>query len=98
MKKNLKHRIPKHRKGAWFVNIRNSYIPVSWQGWLTYIPFVVALIAILDAGYKNLITANLDDLSILQRIWTAITYTAINIVPGFVAVGALMTWLAIKKS
>ena len=34
----------KHSKNqAWFKPLRGSYIPITWKGWLTYIPYVVYL-------------------------------------------------------
>ncbi|HUD06580.1 MAG TPA: hypothetical protein VMR34_01710 [Candidatus Saccharimonadales bacterium] len=40
-------------KNSWFIAIRGSYLPVSWQGWLTYIPFVGYLVGSLLVVYKQ---------------------------------------------
>ncbi|MEO5499021.1 MAG: hypothetical protein ABIR46_00810 [Candidatus Saccharimonadales bacterium] len=50
-------RLPKPKKGAWFIPIHWSYLPASWQGWLTYIPFIVFLIGtfmIVDRNTQDL--------------------------------------------
>ena len=73
----------KHRKGAWFTPLRGSYIPVSWQGWLTYIPFVAYLIYSLIVAFDY--TGN---------NWKAVLW----IVPNWTAAAVVMTWLAKVKS
>ncbi len=46
----------KHKKGAWFVALRGSYIPVSREGWLTYIPYLILLflppVILVAADYR----------------------------------------------
>lgn len=42
MKKRQKYTA---KKGAWFAKFHGNYIPASWQGWLTYIPYIGFLIA-----------------------------------------------------
>jgi uncharacterized membrane protein len=73
----------KHRKGAWFTQIRGSYIPVSWQGWLTYIPFVAYLVYSLVVAFDY--TGN----SLKAVLW---------IVPNWVAATVIMTWVARRTS
>jgi hypothetical protein len=73
----------KHKKGAWFVPLRGSYIPISWQGWLTYIPFMGYLVYSLVVGHQY--TGN--DLK-----------TVLWVVPNWVAAAVVMTWLAKSKS
>ncbi|HEY4160445.1 MAG TPA: hypothetical protein VGM08_00090 [Candidatus Saccharimonadales bacterium] len=69
----------KHRRGAWFAPLRGSYIPVSWQGWLTYVPFVAYL------GYSLLVAFNYTG-----NNWKAVLW----IVPNWVAAAVIMTWIA----
>jgi hypothetical protein len=69
----------KHRKGAWFAPVRGSYIPVSWKGWLTYIPFVVYLVYSMYVA--NAYTGN---------NWKAVLW----IVPNWVAAAVVLTWVA----
>lgn len=40
MSSKAKKNTPKPRKGAWFVRVRRSYLPVSRRGWLLYIPLI----------------------------------------------------------
>lgn len=67
------------RKGAWFTPLRGSYIPVSWQGWLTYIPFTAYLLYSWFVAFAN------TDNNFEAVLW---------IVPNWVAATAVMTWLA----
>ncbi len=38
---------------VWFVKIRGSYLPRSWQGWILYIPFILFLLATLYISTKG---------------------------------------------
>jgi len=69
----------KVRKGAWFVAIRGSYLPVSWQGWITYIPFTAYLAYSLVVAFAY--TGN----NLKAMLW---------IVPNWVAAAIVMTWIA----
>ncbi|MEO6761502.1 MAG: hypothetical protein ABI220_03970 [Candidatus Saccharimonadales bacterium] len=82
MAKHINH-IPKHKKGAWFVPLRASYLPVSWQGWTTYTLLVAYLIIVLIYGWQ--LTA-----SFAQAV--------LFIVPNFVAAAVILTWVAKTKS
>jgi hypothetical protein len=78
-----KRKIPGHKKGAWFAALRGSYIPVSWKGWLTYIPFVAYLVFAFIYGRWHT---------------DSIAEAVLFIVPNFVAAAAIMTWIAKNKS
>lgn len=80
----MKHRkLPKPRKGAWFVPLRGSYLPVTWQGWLLYIPFVsYAIISLLFVVNRSG--------SFLEIV--------INLLPYWLSVLVAMTWIAKQKS
>jgi len=41
---NMKKKRPVAKKGARYVAYHGNYIPASWQGWLTYIPYTGFLI------------------------------------------------------
>jgi hypothetical protein len=71
------------KKGAWFVPVRGSYLPVSTKGWLTYVPFIVYLVFALIIGWRN-----------SAEIGTVILF----VVPNWVAATVVMTWLAAHKS
>jgi branched-subunit amino acid transport protein len=73
----------KLKKGAWFIKIRGSYLPDSWQGWLTYVPFVIFLVGAYVVGTGS-----------GHSVATAIY----QVVPAWVAAGVVMTWIAARKS
>ncbi|HTK39328.1 MAG TPA: hypothetical protein VL362_00515 [Patescibacteria group bacterium] len=81
MKRSTK--VPKPRKGAWFVPVRGSYLPASWQAWLLYVPYVYYLVATLW---------------MVVHSSESLTAMAINLVPYWVAGVAVMTWIAKQKS
>lgn len=73
----------KVKKGAWFVAIRGSYLPVSWQGWLMYLPFTAYLVYSLIVAFAY--TGN----NLKAVLW---------IVPNWVAAAVVMTWIAKRTS
>lgn len=75
--------LPKSRKGAWFVPVRWSYIPVSWQGWLLYVPFIYFLTITFIA---------------VDRSSHSVSDTLIGIVPFWVSAAVVMHWIASHKS
>lgn len=78
-KKSTKHpKLHAHPTG-WFVAVRGSYLPNSWQAWLTYFPFVAYLVFALLYGLNH----------------TDSTAQAILfIIPNWVAAAVIMTWVA----
>lgn len=76
-------KLPKVKKGAWFVKLRGSYLPMTWQGRLTYIPYLGYLMAVLVFA--------------AQTSENAMQFVMI-IVPQWVAAVAIMTWIAARKS
>lgn len=79
----MKQRLPKLKKGAWFYRVRGSYLPGTWQGWLTYIPFVVYLI------WPLMYVSNRD---------FGISASVFIVVPQWIAAAVVMTWIASYKS
>lgn len=73
----------KYHQKVWFRRTRGSYLPVSAEGWLTYVPFLVYLIFALAAGINET-----DSMAV------AILF----IVPNWVAVTVVMTYIAAHKS
>lgn len=73
----------KSKKAKWFVPVRGSYLPSSWQGWLTYLPFTAYLLFALYFGWQD-----------TDSTAKAVLY----IVPNWIAATAIMTWLAKRTS
>lgn len=67
----------------WFVKVRGSYLPNSWQAWLLYMPFTFFLVA-------SLVVAIRLDASVGRVIYT--------VFPQWVAAAVVMTWVAAQKS
>lgn len=74
---------PKPRKGAWFVKVRGSYLPASWQGWLTYIPYVSFLVASMI--YVNQTASTLIEIPV-------------RVLPYWVSAVIIMHWVASRNS
>jgi hypothetical protein len=70
-------------KNAWFYKIRGSYLPANKYGWLSYIPFIAYLGFSLVVGIKD-----------VSKVWVAILFVVAN----WMAAGAVITMLAIRKS
>lgn len=81
-KRNTK-RVPRPKNGAWFVAVRGSFLPCSWQGWLTYAPFTLYLLYSLWVAFEY--TGN----NLKAVLW---------VVPNWVAATVVMTWIAQQKS
>lgn len=73
----------KTKKHPWFIPVRGSYLPHSWQGWLLYVPFSAYLIFALVEGWQN--TDN----------WTK---ALLFIIPNWLAATVVMTWIAQRTS
>lgn len=81
MRKHTKR--PKLSKGAWFYKVRGSYLPATWQGRLTYVPFVAFLLWSLTYIFNT-----------TDSVATAILLAF----PAWVASAIVMTWIAANKS
>ncbi len=71
------------KNNAWFIQVRGSYLPNSWQAWLSYIPFVAYLVFSLIVAFDY--TGN----NVKAILW---------IVPNWVAAAVIMTWIAKQTS
>ena len=78
-----KWKTSKAKRGAWFVKVRGSYLPVSWQGWLTYVPFTGFLVTVVIAAARS-------EHSVSDAFYM--------VFPQWVAAAVVMTWLAARKS
>jgi hypothetical protein len=73
-----------HKKQTvWFKKVRGSYLPCSWQGALTYIPFLAFLVT---------------SLVLTLRQQTSLAMAVLLIFPQWVAAAVVMTWLASRTS
>jgi hypothetical protein len=71
------------RKNKWFKKVRGSYLPSSWQGWLTYIPFIFLLVGSV----------------ILTKVHTSSDwYIILQVFADWVTIAVVMTWFASIKS
>lgn len=73
----------KKSKNAWFISVRGSYLPNSWQGWLTYIPYSAYVIGIMVYALSN------------SADWL---HAVPVIVPNWIVALVVMTWIAQRKS
>lgn len=67
----------------WFIKVRGSYLPVTWQAWLLYVPFVSFLILVVISAVND--NNQVDDMFYA-------------IFPQWVAAAIVMTWVASQKS
>lgn len=67
----------------WFIKVRGSYLPSSWQGWLTYAPYAAYVIGILLFALDN------------TSDWL---HAVPIIVPNWLVALIAMTWVAEHKS
>jgi branched-subunit amino acid transport protein len=72
-----------NKNKKWFKKIRGSYLPNSWQGWLTYIPYLAYLIGSVFV-IKSQTTHGWSIFYALSAQWVAAT--------------VVMTWVAQHKS
>ena len=83
MAHKAKRKLQKNKPEVWFVPVRGSYLPISRQGWLMYLPFIGYLILTLVAGVR----------------YSSSTAIAVSIIIlSWLAAGLVMTYVAAKKS
>ncbi len=68
---------------VWFKKVRGSYLPDSWQGWLTYVPFIGYLVISVFVAYYH--STSYGEMLFL-------------IFPQWVATAVVMQWIADHKS
>jgi hypothetical protein len=79
----MKKKMPKVKKGAWFIKVRGSYLPRTWQAWVSYIPFV---------GFLAWAQWVLMDAALEPAVAVLIYFACL------VCSGGIMTWIAVQKS
>ena len=67
----------------WFIRLRGSYLPNSIAGWLTYIPYVCYLFAVLAFVVHY-------NYGLVESIFV--------LVPNWVAAAVVLQWFASNKS
>lgn len=92
------HSIPKARKGAWFVEVRGSYIPASRKGWLTYIPYIFFIIVGFGAVFNSLLSCFTTYNCGGSTVITILLYDIMILIPYYVALIVIMHWIAKRKS
>lgn len=73
----------KKKSDKWFIKVRGSYLPNSWQAWALYVPFVTFLFTVMCAAIRN------------EHSASDMFYA---IFPQWVAAAVVMTWIASQKS
>jgi hypothetical protein len=71
------------KRKIWFIATRGSYLPCSWEGWLTYVPFVGFLIFTIVVANNS--SNNFKD-------------ALLFIFPQWIAAAVVMNWIASHKS
>ncbi len=71
------------RPGVWFAPVRWSYLPVAWQGWILYFPYIAYLMI-------TYIVVDRHNAALVDKI--------IGVIPFWVAGAAIMQWLASHRS
>ena len=75
--------VKRKKTNTWFIKVRGSYLPNSWQGWLLYVPFVAYLVAAMVYAWGS-------DESLFRVVFGLATQ--------FMLAGVIMTWVASKNS
>lgn len=71
------------QRTKWFKKVRGSYLPNSWQGWATYVPFIAFLVGSFLA---------------VDRSSHSVSDTLLGIFPQWVAAAVVMTWIAARHA
>ena len=82
----MKHRnkkLPKLKKGAWYVSVRGSYLPMTVQGWLMHLLLFTSTLAVIGDAYND------------KRSFSTVV---ISLLLELVGLGTIFTYLASKKS
>lgn len=75
--------VKRKKTNPWFIKVRGSYLPNSWQGWLLYIPFTAYLVGALVYAWGS---------------GESLFRVVFGLVTQFMLAGIIMTWIAAAKS
>ena len=81
--KKWNKKLPKLKKGAWFVPVRGSYLPMTPQGWIMHLFLLIGAVSIIADAYYDTRSVPVIIISMLLEL---------------VGLGAVFTYLAAKKS
>lgn len=83
--KELRKDMPKKKRSSdkWFIAVRGSYLPNSWQAWLLYVPYTAYVLGVLLYVLRQ-------DFGIGAALFT--------LVPNWITALAVMTWIAEHRS
>jgi hypothetical protein len=78
-----KQKLPKLKKGAWFVRVRGSYLPMTPQAWLLHALLIASVVSVIYASYYD------------QRgLAVVVTSTILQLL----GLGAIFTYIASKHA
>ncbi|MDB5182662.1 MAG: hypothetical protein JWO47_446 [Candidatus Saccharibacteria bacterium] len=81
--KHWNKKLPKLKKGAWFVPVRGSYLPMTVQGWLMHLLLLTSSVAVIAGAYSDKRDMGTVFISMLLEL---------------IGLGAVFTYLASKKA
>jgi hypothetical protein len=71
------------KTNQWFIAVRGSYLPNSWQAWVLYIPYAAYLIGVLV---------------FIEWQKESLALAVLTLVPNWVSAVIIMTWIAKQTS
>ena len=77
--KKWNQKLPKLKKGAWFVKVRGSYLPMTPQGWLMHTLLLISATFIIYSMYfdnRPVVVAGITMALELIGLGTVFTYVA----------------------
>jgi hypothetical protein len=72
-------KLPKLKKGAWFVPVRGSYLPMTTQGWCMHALLLIGSVAVIAGAFsdkRDIVTVVLSMFLELIGLGTVFTYIA----------------------
>ena len=75
--------VPKLKKGAWFVKVRHSYLPMTLQAWLLHGMLIVGATVIIYSAYNDRRSLPVMIVTMLLQL---------------IGLGTIFTYIASKKA
>ena len=76
-------KVPKLKKGMWFVRVRGSYLPMTPQAWLLHAALFFGALAIIMQCFED-----------TRSVWAA----SLAMILELIGLGAIFTYIASKKT